>query len=107
MADPEEVLVFLEWMLPSPRFGFYEIELSYSAEQTPPYPAVRAKSASGSTTLSQNISRFTIERALPYATYIVTVHAVTIQLGLISEAHQITFQSVPIGKIEIMINILP
>ena len=98
MTDPNEVLVSLEWTPPSPRNGPYTLQLNYTAEQTPPYPADRVDSDSGSRKLPQNTSQFTIRNALPFANYTVTVYGTNVKLGLVGVADSTTIRSQPIGK---------
>ena len=97
-SDVVEVLVSLSWLPPSPRNGPYNLELSYTAEQAPPYPAERKLTDSATETLTQNTSQFTIQRALPYALYNVTVRAINIKLGLLGMADGDIFRSEPTGE---------
>ena len=98
VTDPNEVLVFLKWTPPSPRNGPYMLQLNYTAEQTPPYPASRADSDSSSIMLPQNTLQFTIRDVLPFANYTVTVYAVNVRLGFAGVADSTTIRSQPIGK---------
>ena len=98
VTDPNEVLVSLVWTSPSPRNGPYTLQLNYTEEQTPPYPASRANKNSNSKTLPQSSSQFTIRNALPFANYTVTIYAVNIKLGLVGVADSTSIRSQPIGK---------
>ena len=92
------MLVSLEWTPPSPRNGPYMLQLNYTAEQTPPYPASRANSDSGRIILPQDTSQFTIEGALPFAEYVVIVSAFNVKLGLLGVSDNATGRSEVIGK---------
>ena len=94
-----EVLVTLNWLPPSPRNGPYNLELSYTAEQAPPYPAERKLTDSATQTLNQNTSQFTIQGALPLALYSVTVRAINIKLNLLGVADSTNIRSKPSGEL--------
>ena len=93
-----EVLVSLKWLPPSPRNGSYNQELSYTAEQAPPYPADRKLTDSGRKILNQNTSQFIIQGALPYSLYSVTVRAINIKLSLLGVVDSTTIRSEPTGE---------
>ena len=96
-----EVVVSLQWVPPSPRNGPYELQLSYTAEQTPPYPAERAKDESDMVTLAQDTSQFSIREALPFAVYSVTVRAINKKLQVYGNEESITVRSEPTGELAV------
>ena len=98
MRNVTEVLVALRWIPPSPRNGPYRLELNYTAMQNPPYPAVRAMSDSGTETLPQNTSQFTIGGALPFANYFISVRAINLKLKLNGVASSIDIRSLATGE---------
>ena len=98
VTDPDEVLVSLVWLPPSPRNGPYRLELNYTALQFPPYPAVRSMRRSGTKTLDQNTSQFTIRGALPFAYYILSIRAINLELKLKGLAGYTVICSLAIGE---------
>ena len=97
-SNQDEVQVPLSWTAPSPRNGPYRLLLSYTAQQTLPYPPDRMKTDSDTLTLRQRTEDYTIQEALPFANYIVTINAVNIKLGLEGIADSNSIRSNAISK---------
>ena len=97
-TDPDEVLVSLQWIPPAPRNGPYELELNYTAVQHPPYPAARAMNDSGTATLPQHTSNFTVGEALPFANYSISLRAINIKLRLKGVASNTDIRSLATGE---------
>ena len=75
--------------------------LMYSADQTPPYPQQRRNSTSPDPVMvdgSQQV--YVISSGLPYANYMVTVHAFNIKLGVPGPSEMTTNRSIPIGEFD-------
>ena len=93
------VIVEFTWNASSPRNGPFNYNLSYTADQTPPYPQERRFTGSNSLILSgERETTFTIESALPFAIYNVTIFAFNIRLGLPGVGDTASIRSEAVGE---------
>jgi len=79
--------------------------LMYSADQTPPYPQQRRQNTSlGPVMVDGSQQECVLPSGLPYANYMVTVHAFNIKLGVPGPSEVTTNRSIPIGEFDVTHN---
>ena len=97
------VTVRITWTPPSVRNGSFNYMLNYSADQTPPYPQARRRSASpGPVMIDGSQQAYVIQSGLPYADNQVTVYAFNVKRGIQGPSQIVTHRSLAIGEFDIM-----
>ena len=76
--------------------------LTYSADQTPPYPQQRKQNtSSGLLVIDGSQREYIVQNGLPYADNQVTVYAFNIKLGVQGPSEMATHRSLAIGEFDI------
>ena len=77
--------------------------LTYSADQTLPYPQARRRSISpGPMMVDGNQQEYVVQSGLPYADNLVTVYAFNVKRGIEGPNQTATHRSLAIGEFDIM-----
>ena len=77
--------------------------LTFSADQTPPYPQQRKQSASlGPLIIDGSQQEYVVQSGLPYADNQVTVYAFNIKLGVQGPSETVTHRSLAIGEFDML-----
>ena len=100
-VDPafrNNVIVEITWTAPSFRNGSFNYNLTYTAAQTDNYPELRRGTAQDSVIIAGRMEEFTIEDALPFANYTVTIFAFNIKLNAPGDSETEANRSVAIGE---------
>ena len=96
------VTIRITWTPPSLRNGSFNYMLTYSANQTLPYPQQRRQSATpGPVMVDGSQQAYVVSSGLPYANYQVTIYAFNIKRDLPGPSEMTTRRSIAIGEFDI------
>ena len=93
------VTVQITWTHPSLRNGSFNYMLTYSANQTLPYPQQSA--TLGPVMVDGNQQEYVVSSGLPFANYQVTIYAFNIKRDLPGPSEMTTHRSIAIGEFDI------
>ena len=95
------VTIRITWTPPSLRNGSFDYMLTYSADQTPPYPQQRRwRATSGPVMVDGSQQQYVVPRGLPYTNYQVTIYAFNIKRDLPGPSEMTTHRSLAIGEFD-------